>query len=188
MKDSLKTWSRPNILFLHPFFITALEIPSIFSYSFQSKIFDRAKALCCITKAKERLHLFDKKEFDELPHVKTYYVELILMRLVSICTKMSHQLASMMQKKQSSSTEKHLMKFVYVLQIVSKKKMTVKVFSNFYHKYSIRTEFYSHRPNPMCISTFCMQKTCMMTLPPHHCTLNGNKKWQVIRTYHKFFF
>lgn len=90
MKDSLKTWSRPNILFLHPFFITALEIPSIFSYSFQSKIFDRAKALCCITKAKERLHLFDKKEFDELPHVKTYYVELILMRQVSICTKMSH--------------------------------------------------------------------------------------------------
>ena len=40
------------------------------SHSFQSEIIDPVKALHCITKPKERLDLFDKKEFDKLPHVK----------------------------------------------------------------------------------------------------------------------
>ena len=40
------------------------------SHSFQSEIIDPVKALHCITKPKEQLDLFDKKEFDKLPHVK----------------------------------------------------------------------------------------------------------------------
>ena len=70
MKGYLITWSRPNIPLLLAFFIDLLGIPSILSRSFQSEIIDPVEALDCITKAKERLDLFDKKEFDKLPHVK----------------------------------------------------------------------------------------------------------------------
>ena len=79
MKDYLKTWSRPNIPLLLAFFIELLEIPSILSRSYQSEINDLVKALLFITKAKERLDLFDKKEFDKLPDVKDLLYRITIM-------------------------------------------------------------------------------------------------------------
>ena len=90
MKGYLITWSRPNIPLLLAFFIDLLGIPSILSRSFQSEIIDPVEALDCITKAKERLDLFDKRSSTNYLMKKTYYVESLLMKLVSICTKMSH--------------------------------------------------------------------------------------------------
>ena len=55
-----------------------MEIPSILSRSLHSEITDPVKALHCITKAKERLDLFDKKEFDKLSHVKDLLCQIIL--------------------------------------------------------------------------------------------------------------
>ena len=55
-----------------------MEIPSILSRSLHSEIINPVKALHCITKAKERLDLFDKKEFDKLSHLKDLLCQIII--------------------------------------------------------------------------------------------------------------
>ena len=50
-------------------FIDLLETPSILSRSFQDDKIDTVHAMWSLSKAKERLDLFDKKSFEKLPHV-----------------------------------------------------------------------------------------------------------------------
>ena len=66
MKGYLRKWSKADMPLLLALFIDLLETPSILSRSFQDDKIDTVQAMRSLSKAKERLDIFDKRSFEKL--------------------------------------------------------------------------------------------------------------------------
>ena len=70
LKGYLKSWKNAKMPFLLSMCIDLLEIPAQLSICMQSDKIDTVNAMNYLSKAKQRLELFERKEFEKLPHVK----------------------------------------------------------------------------------------------------------------------
>jgi hypothetical protein len=79
LKGYLLNWSNAKMPFLLSMCIDLLEIPSQLSICMQHERIDTVSAMNYLSKAKERLEMFERKEFEKLPHVK-YTISKICIR------------------------------------------------------------------------------------------------------------
>lgn len=72
LKGYLQQWRKSKMPILLAFFIDLLEIPSRLSLALQKEEIDTVYAAMSLQKTGERFDMFERKDFDKLPHVKHF--------------------------------------------------------------------------------------------------------------------